>query len=97
MGNRTRGLLWAVICCPVIAWISAFFFNELVHGRVTTTHGIALFGLLPATCASVGNALLGRSLRASLSAGVIAAATCGVSFVAFVVWFVLTTPPEFFQ
>ena len=58
---------------------------------------IVLMAILPAVLASTGNAVLRRDSGAVARAGVLAAAVCYLGFLLFVLMFLLTVPPEFFQ
>ena len=94
---RRIGVIWAVVCCPLLGWAGAWYGNHATHGRLGVSGAVALMALLPASMAAAGNTFLGRSPwevgRALIAAGL----TCFLGFLCFVLWFFLTVPPEFFN
>ena len=94
---RLIGLIWAVVFCPLLGWAAAWYGNYATHGRLGVLGAVVLLALLPASMAAAGNAFLGRSFwevgRAFIAAGL----TCFLGFVGFVLWFLLTVRPEFFN
>ena len=96
MSVRHYGLIWALVCSPIIGWIAAWSGNRLTHGRLGVTGAFVLLALLPAAVAGAGNALLGRDRGAVVLAGVWAGLICYGGFLLFVLWFFLTVPDEFF-
>jgi hypothetical protein len=93
---RHYGLIWALVCSPIIGWIAAWSGNGLTHGRLGVTGAFVLLALLPAAVAGAGNALLGRDRRAAVVAGVLAGFVCYGGFLLLVLLFFLTVPDEFF-
>jgi hypothetical protein len=94
---RSIGLFWALVGSPVIGWMAALYGNSSTHGRLGISGAIVLMALLPAALASAGNAVLHRDSGAVARAGLAAAAVCYLGFLVFVLVFLLTVPPEFFQ
>jgi hypothetical protein len=97
MSVRLTGPLWAIVCCPVLGWVAAWYGNQATEGRLGVSGGVALMAILPAALAAVGNALLGRRAWEIARAFVAAGSTCYLGFLCFVLWFFLTVPSEFFN
>jgi hypothetical protein len=93
---RSVGLLWAIAFCPLLGWAAAWYGNWASHGRLGVSGAVALMAVLPAAVAVAGNMLLRRSAGEVARASIAAAATCYLGFLCFVLWFLLTVPPEFF-
>jgi hypothetical protein len=94
---RSRGLVWSLVCSPVIGWAAAFYGNIATHGRLGISGAVVLIAILPAAFASGGNAALRRDPGAVARAGVFAAAVCCLGSLLFVLYFFLTVPADFFQ
>jgi predicted membrane protein len=94
---RTRGLLWALVCSPVVGWAATLYGDRATHGHLGISGAVVLMGILPAALTSAGNAALRRGPRAVARAGMFAAAVCYLGFLVFVLVFFLTVPREFFQ
>jgi hypothetical protein len=94
---RARGLVWAVVACPMFGWVAAWYDNVMTHGRLGTLGGILLLGILPTALAGSGNAMLRRGRGAVTRASVAAAFICFLGLCVYVLVFFLTVPPEFFQ
>jgi hypothetical protein len=97
MSVRARGLVWAVVACPIIGWAAAFYGNATTHGRLGVSGAIVLVGILPAALAGGGNTMLGRRGGPAIRAALAAASVCFFGVVLFALVFFLTVPPEFFQ
>jgi hypothetical protein len=97
MSVRARGLLWAIVVCPVFGWVAASCGQVITHGRLGTLCGIMLLGMLPAALAAAGNAILRRERGQVIRASVAAAFVCFLGLVIYALVFFLTVPPEFFQ
>jgi hypothetical protein len=94
---RLIGLLWASICCPLLGWAAAWYGNQATEGRLGVSAAVALMAILPAALAATGNALPGRSAWEVARALIAAGSTCYLGFLCFVLWFLLTVAPEFFN
>jgi hypothetical protein len=97
MSVRARGLVWAIVACPVFGWVAASCGQVITHGRLGTLGGIMLLGMLPAALAAAGNAILRRERGQVIRASVAAAFVCFLGLVIYALVFFLTVPPEFFQ
>jgi hypothetical protein len=97
MSVRARGLVWAVVACPIIGWATAWYADVTTHGRLGVSGGVLLLGILPAAFAASGNAMLGRGGGPAVRAALAAASICFLGIVVFALVFFLTVPPEFFQ
>jgi hypothetical protein len=97
MSVRLIGLLWAMVCCPLLGWAAAWYGNQATEGRLGVAGAVALMAILPAAMAAAGNALLGRSAREIARALIAAGSMSYLGFLCFVLWFFLTVPPEFFN
>jgi hypothetical protein len=97
MSARLVGLLWAIVCCPLLGWATAWYADQATAGRLGVSGAVAIMALLPAGLAAIGNALLGRGAWEVARASIVAGATCYLGFLCFVLWFLLTVPPEFFN
>ena len=94
---RVVGLLWAMVCCPVVGWAAAWHGNSATAGRLGVAGALALMGILPAAMAAGGNILLNRGTWEVVRASIAAGCLCFLGFLCFVLWFFLTVPPEFFN
>jgi hypothetical protein len=97
MSVRALGLAWAVVACPIIGWAAAWYGNVITHGRLGVGDAVFLFGILPAGLAAAGNAVLNRGVGPAIRAALVAASICLLGFVIFVLVFLLTVPPGFFE
>lgn len=97
MSVRARGLVWAVVACPILGWVAAWYGDVITHGRLGTLGGIVLLGIFPAALAGSGNAMLQRARGPVIRASVAAAFVCCLGLVVYALVFFLTVPPEFFQ
>ena len=95
--NRTLGITAALLACPAIAWLVAVLANVLTHGRHGEYVAVGALAVLPAALATWLNAILGRDRRAVLSAAALATCVSLLGFGAFVLYFFLTVPEDFFQ
>jgi hypothetical protein len=84
MSARARGLVCAVVVCPVFGWVAASYGQVITHGRLRT-------------CRRAGNAILRRERSQVIRASVGAAFVCFLGLVIYALVFFLTVPPEFFQ
>lgn len=96
MSTRSKGLLWALVCCPALGLAAAWYGNQATQGRLGTTGAVVLMGFLPAAMAGAGNALLGRRLGEVVRAAIAGGSICFLAFALFVLLWVFTVPPEFF-
>lgn len=93
--TRRIGIAWAVVACPLLAWAFTFLVPVGTRGRRDEFAVVTLL-LLPAALAGAVNVALGRRRRAVWAAALLAAFVSALGFVAYVIWFFLTVPPEFF-
>jgi hypothetical protein len=81
----------------MVGWAAAWYGNQATEGRLGVSGAVAFMAILPAALAAAGNALLGRSAWEVARALIAAVSTCYLGFLCFVLWFLLTVPPEFFN
>ena len=96
MSVRLRGLIWALVCSPVIGWAALSYSDRFRRGELSDAEVFVLVAILPAAAASAGNALLGRDLGAVVRAGIFGAVVCALGLLLLVLIFFLTVPPDFF-
>ena len=89
--SQRAGVVWALVCCPLIAWAAALYRDRATHGRLGLW-AVGLLLLLPAALAGAVNAALGRGRKFVWATAVSAA---GVAVLAIV--FFLTVPDDFFN
>jgi hypothetical protein len=94
---RLIGLIWAVVCCPLLGWAAAWYGDHATQGRLGVSGAVALMAVLPASMAAAGNTFLGRSSWEVGRAFILAGLTCFLGFLCFVLWFLVTVPSEFFN
>ena len=87
---RSIGIAAALLLCPAIAWVVAFFANHETRGRHGWYIFIAALVLLPAALAALFNAILGRDRRSVLMAAFVAACVSLAGFGAALVVFYVT-------
>jgi hypothetical protein len=90
------GIAWALVACPLVAWFAALSADNATQGRLGAWTLLILLAF-PAALAAVVNLALGRGRRAALAAALLAMLVSGVGFVAFVIYFFLTVPDDFFN
>ena len=96
MSSKRTGLVTALVVCPVVAWAAAFQANIATHGRLGTGGAAAVLLALPAVLAASANLALRRPPATVLMSALLAALVSAAGFVAFVAYFLLTVPDEFF-
>ena len=96
MSSRARGLIWALVCSPIIGWFALWYGTHFRRGELSVVRSCVVLAVLPAVVASGGNALLGRGFGAVVRAGILAAAVCGLGLLLMALIFFLIVPPEFF-
>ena len=89
------GIAWALVACPLVAWFTALYADNATQGRLGAWTLLILL-VLPAALAAVVNLALGRGRRSALAAALLAMLVSGVGFAAFVIYFFLTVPDDFF-
>jgi hypothetical protein len=80
------------VVCPLIGWAAWYWYP-----RDLEWPSLILLAIVPAVCAVVGNAALGRRGVSAAIAGLLAAAIGVGSFFLFLLVWLLTLPPDFFQ
>ena len=90
------GITAALLGCPAVAWLVAVLANDLTDGRHGEYIVVGALAVLPAALAATFNVILGRDQRAVLVAAVLAASVSVLGFGAFVAYFLLTVPEDFF-
>jgi hypothetical protein len=76
MNARVSGLTWALVGCPVIGWLAAYYAEQSLPRGIGASEGFVLMAFVPAVLAGAGNALLGRDIGAVARACVLAASVC---------------------
>jgi hypothetical protein len=94
--RRIAGIAWALVACPLVAWFAALSADRATHGRLGAWAAPILL-VLPAALAGAVNLALGRRRRFALAAALLAALVSAAGFAAFVIYFFLTVPDEFFN
>jgi hypothetical protein len=94
--NRKLGIAATLLGSPATAWLVALAANDATHGRHGAYIVVGALVALPAALAAWLNAILGRDRRAALTAAVLAACVSLLGFVAFVIYFLVTVPEDFF-
>ena len=79
-----------------LAWSAALSADRATHGRLGAWAALSLF-VPPAVLAAAVNLALGRGRRSASAAALLATLISAAGFVAFVVYFFLTVPDEFFN
>jgi hypothetical protein len=95
VSRRRLGIAWALVACPLLGWVSAFFVHVAVRGRLDELAAVMLL-VVPAALAAAVNVALGERRRWVWLASLLAALVSAAGFIAYVIWFFLTVPPEFF-
>ena len=94
--TRRAGVVWALVCCPLIAWAAALYGDRATHGKLGVWSG-ALLLLFPATLAGGVSAALGGGRKFVWGTAISAVAVTVAGVVAFAVVFFLTVPDGFFN
>jgi hypothetical protein len=93
--RRIVGIASALVACPLVAWFAALSADNATQGRLGFWLAPILL-VLPAALAAGVNLALRRGGRPALTAALLAALVSAAGFVAFVIYFFLTVPDDFF-
>ena len=96
VSRRIVGIGWALVACPIVAWFAALSADNAAGGRIGVWGAAILLLVLPAALAAGVNLALGRGGRPALAAALLAALVSAAGFVAFLIYFFLTVPDDFF-
>jgi hypothetical protein len=96
VSRRIVGIAWALVVCPIVAWFAALSADNATQGRLGVWVAPILLLVLPAALAAGVNLALGRGGRPALAAALLAALVSAAGFVAFLIYFFLTVPDDFF-
>ncbi len=89
------GIAWALVACPPVGWFAALSADNATQGRLGAWI-LLIVSVFPAAHAAVVNLALGRGRRSALMAALLAMLVSAVGFAAFVIYFFLTVPDDFF-